>query len=69
MCTITATEFKTNFGKYIKLGQKESLRITSHGKVIMETFPEHIAAMFKFYELKAKCPSNIPFDAWKDREE
>lgn len=39
MCTITATEFKTNFGKYAKLAQKERIEVTSHGKVIFVIVP------------------------------
>lgn len=32
MCTITATEFKTNFGKYLELSMKEDILITKNGK-------------------------------------
>lgn len=31
MCTITATEFKTNFGKYLDLALKEDILITRNG--------------------------------------
>jgi len=32
MCTITATEFKTQFGKYLELSNKEDILITKNGK-------------------------------------
>lgn len=32
--TITATEFKTNFGKYMKLVETEDIYITKNGKTI-----------------------------------
>lgn len=31
MCTITATEFKTNFGKYLEIALKEDILITKNG--------------------------------------
>ena len=43
MChmTITATEFKTNFGKYLTLVQKEDILITKNGKIIGQfTLPQ-----------------------------
>lgn len=39
MCTITATEFKTNFGKYLALASKEEIAITKNGKVIATMNP------------------------------
>lgn len=39
MCTITATEFKTNFGKYLSLANKEEIAITKNGKVITMMSP------------------------------
>ncbi len=34
--TITATEFKTNLGKYLELVLKEDIFITKNGKVIAQ---------------------------------
>ena len=39
MCTITATEFKTNFGKYLLLGSKEEIAITKNGKLVATLTP------------------------------
>ena len=35
MCTITATEFKENFGKYLELGRKEDILVTKNGKPLV----------------------------------
>ena len=32
--TITATEFKNNFGKYLKLVQEEDIIVTKNGKTV-----------------------------------
>ena len=42
MCTISTTEFKKNFGKYIELGQKEEIKVTKRGKVIFTIAPESL---------------------------
>ena len=46
--TITATEFKTNFGKYLEMVFKEDIFITKNGKIVAKvTQPqnEKIAAL------------------------
>ena len=40
MCTITATELKENFGKYMKLGQKEEIEVTHRGEPIFVIVPK-----------------------------
>lgn len=40
MCTITSTEFKNNFGKYVELGQKEEISVIKRGQVIFRIVPE-----------------------------
>ena len=40
MCTITTTEFKNNFGKYIELGQKEEIKVVRRGQIIFTIVPE-----------------------------
>lgn len=32
--TITATEFKTNFGKYMELVEEEDIYVTKNGKIV-----------------------------------
>lgn len=34
MCTITATELKTNLGKYLNLSKTEDIYISKSGKII-----------------------------------
>lgn len=43
MCTISTTEFKNNFGKYIELGQKEIIKVIKRGKVIFTIVPEKVS--------------------------
>lgn len=33
--TVTATEFKTNFGKYLNLSAKEDIFTTPNGKIFL----------------------------------
>ncbi|MBE6126877.1 MAG: type II toxin-antitoxin system Phd/YefM family antitoxin [Erysipelotrichaceae bacterium] len=47
MCTITTTEFKNNYGKYILLAEKEKIEVTKRGVVIFTMVP-------KKYELGEK---------------
>lgn len=50
MCTITATEFKTNFGKYLALASKEEIAITKNGKIIATMTPPKHDALEDFLE-------------------
>ena len=36
--SITATELKSNLGKYLKLAENEDIFITRNGKVVAKTF-------------------------------
>ena len=67
MCTITATEFKTNFGKYAKLGQEESIQVTSRGKVIFEITPAKEALIRRSEALIGILPKDTPNELWKDK--
>ena len=68
MCTITATEFKTNFGKYTKLGQKEVIQVTSRGKLIFEIVPAKEALIRKGEQLIGMLPKDIEDKSWLDRD-
>lgn len=49
--TITATEFKKNFGKYLELASKEDILITRNGKTIAKlSSPNDIEAKLKILE-------------------
>ena len=68
MCTITATEFKTNLGKYLDLCQKEKIIITKRGKPFAtlsssnDTIAENLAKLF------GTLPNEAYFDNDIDRE-
>lgn len=47
MCTITSTELKNNYGKYIRLAETEKIEVTKRGVVIFTMVP-------KRYELGEK---------------
>ncbi len=62
MCTITATELKENFGKYMKLGQKEEIEVTHRGEPIFVIVP-------KKEQLKKEWASlfgSLPREAYDD---
>lgn len=42
---VTATEFKTNFGKYLELIAKEDIFITRNGKTIAKVINPQISAV------------------------
>ena len=43
--TITATEFKTNFGKYLDLIKREDIFITKNGKTIAKASNPQVSAV------------------------
>lgn len=50
MCSITSTELKNNYGKYIRLAETEPIEVTKRGVVIFTMVP-------KRYELAEKLKS------------
>ena len=42
---VTATEFKTNFGKYLDLIAHEDIFITKNGKIIAKVVNPHVSAV------------------------
>ena len=56
MCTITATEFKRQFGKYVILGQKERIQVTHRGKTIFTIVPEKEELMNRWEKIFDKLP-------------
>ena len=43
--TVTATEFKTNFGKYLEMLMLEDIYITKNGKTIAKLVNPHVSAV------------------------
>lgn len=65
---VTATEFKTNFGKYLDLLLSEDIFITKNGKTIAKVVNPNVSAVDAISGLLAgKLPDN--FDSKALREE
>lgn len=65
---VTATEFKTNFGKYLDLLLSEDIFITRNGKTVAKVVNPNISAVDSISGLLAgKLPEN--FDTKALREE
>ena len=67
MCTITATELKENFGKYMVLGQKEPINVTHRGKLIFTIVPEKEKLKSEWKSLFGSLPKEA-YDMEFDRE-
>lgn len=67
MCTITATEFKRNFGKYVVVGQKEKIQVTHRGKTIFTIVPEREKVLTDLEALFGILPKEALTDDY-DRE-
>lgn len=59
MCTISTTEFKNNFGKYIEMGQREEIKVLKRGRVIFTIVPESLSLL----EEAKKYIGMLPKDA------
>lgn len=64
--TVTATEFKTNFGKYLDLIAKEDIFITHNGKVIAKVINPQISAVDSLRGLLKDIPSDIDLDSIRE---
>jgi antitoxin (DNA-binding transcriptional repressor) of toxin-antitoxin stability system len=57
---VTATEFKTNFGKYLDLLAKEDIFITRNGKTIAKVVNPHVSAVDSISGLlSGKVPDDL----------
>ncbi len=57
---VTATEFKTNFGKYLDLLLNEDIFITRNGKTIAKVVNPHVSAVNSISGILAgKVPDNL----------
>ncbi len=59
MCTITATELKRNFGKYVILGQKENIEVTLRGETIFVITPKKQMAYIGLSKFFGRVPNDI----------
>lgn len=58
MCTISSTEFKNNFGKYIELSEREEIIITKRGRIICRMIPERMSLIEEAKSLFNIFPEN-----------
>ncbi|MGL6199091.1 MAG: type II toxin-antitoxin system Phd/YefM family antitoxin [Lachnospiraceae bacterium] len=64
---ITATEFKTNFGKYLELVSKEDIFITRNGKTIAKVVNPQISAVDSIRGLLTdSVPADIDMDSLRE---
>ena len=62
MCTVTATEFKRNFGKYLKIAQEEKINVTFRGKIVFVTSPSKEKRLMDMESIFNVLPSDVSFD-------
>ena len=63
---VTATEFKTNFGKYLDLITQEDIFITRNGKTIAKVVNPHISAVDSLRGMLKDVPSDIDLDSLRE---
>lgn len=63
---VTATEFKTNFGKYLKMVAKEDIFITRNGKTIAKVINPQISAVDSLRGMLKDVPSDIDLDSLRE---
>lgn len=68
MLTITITELENNIDKYIELGQKEEIEVTSRDKVIFTIVPRNKRLKEEVISLFGSVPREAYDDDDTDRE-
>lgn len=63
---VTATEFKSNFGKYLKLIAQEDIFITRNGKTIAKVVNPQISAVDSLRGMLKGVPSDIEMDSLRE---
>lgn len=63
---VTATEFKTNFGKYLELVAQEDVFITRNGKTIAKVINPQISAVDSLRGLLKNAPSDLDLDSVRE---
>lgn len=63
---VTATEFKTNFGKYLDLITKEDIFITHNGKTVAKVVNPHISAVDSLRGILKDVTSDIDLDSLRE---
>ena len=60
---VTATEFKTNFGKYLEMIAKEDIFITRNGKTVAKVVNPQVSAVDSLRGMLKDVPSDIDLDS------
>lgn len=63
---VTATEFKTNFGKYLDMLTKEDIFITRNGKTIAKVINPLVSAVDSLRGMLKNVPSDIDMDSLRE---
>lgn len=63
---VTATEFKTNFGKYLELVAQEDVFITRNGKTIAKVINPQVSAVDSLRGLLKNVPSDLDLDSVRE---
>ncbi len=63
---VTATEFKTNFGKYLDMLTKEDIFITRNGKTIAKVINPQVSAVDSLRGMLKNVPSDIDIDSLRE---
>ena len=63
---VTATEFKTNFGKYLDMLTKEDIFITRNGKTIAKVINPQVSAVDSLRGMLKNVPPDIVMDSLRE---
>lgn len=63
---VTATEFKTNFGKYLDMLTKEDIFITRNGTTIAKVINSQVSAVDSLRGMLKNVPSDIDLDSLRE---
>ena len=63
---VTATEFKTNFGKYLGMVTKEDIFITRNGKTIAKVVNPQVSAVDSLRGMLKNVPSDLDLDSLRE---
>ena len=63
---VTATEFKTNFGKYLDMLTKEDIFLTRNGKISAKVINPQVAAVDSLRGMLKNVPSDIDMDSLRE---
>ena len=64
--TVTATEFKANFGKYLELIATEDIFITRNGKTVAKVVNPQISAVDSLRGILGGISSDIDMDSLRE---